>query len=82
MKKKKPIEIEIAKEYFIVPLKDQESLFYLGTPKKLQQLRIVMDDKKIVATSGIEGERCYLLLDMNEAEVKDILEKARKTVIS
>ena len=77
MKMKKPIEIEKAKDYYLVPLKDQEALFYLGNADKLQQLRIVLPDKKVVATSGVSGETCYLLLDMDENEIKDTLEKAR-----
>lgn len=85
------IKIESAQEYFLVPIKDQESFYYLGNKNKLNALKIVMEASKVIATGGVAnkdeedtdetGTRCYILIDADRDECQDILKQVDEVMI-
>jgi hypothetical protein len=70
--------IEDAKKYYLVPMKDQESLYWVGDKKKLLSLEIVMEARDIVATAGINTETCYIMVNKTGDECKELLQKAKE----
>jgi len=82
------IHIEEAQEYFLVPIKDQDSLFYLGNKNKLNALKIAMDASKVIATSGVasvnedeSGTRCYILLDTDKTGCEEIMNEVDQVLV-
>lgn len=73
-------DIEFAKQYFLVPIEDQESLFFLGNRDMLQSLLMVMD-APIVATSGVYPETCYLMVGLNNYQCTEIIKKASDVIV-
>jgi len=72
------LNIEDAKKYYLVPMKDQESLYWVGNKKRLLSLEMVMDAKSVIATAGINTETCYIMVDMTGDECKELLNKAKE----
>ena len=68
--------IEPALEYFLVPLKDQESLFFVGDRQKMDKVLEVMDEKDIAATTGVNGDRCYVLVAYDNDKCTSVIEEA------
>lgn len=70
--------IEFANQYFLVPLKDKQSLFYIGDRDALDALLIVLNktDKEVIATSGVHPDTCYLMFDMDNEEANKYLIEA------
>jgi hypothetical protein len=74
------LEIEEAEKYYLVPIKDQESLFWIGDKKHLLALEIVMDASKVIATTGVTGESCYILVDMDNKECEETRLKMKEVL--
>lgn len=51
-----------AKKYFLVPLTDMEALYYIGNKKKMLYFEMANDERKIIAASGVNLEKCYLIV--------------------
>jgi len=66
---------ESAKQYFLVPLKEQESLFFIGDKDAFDALMIVMD-APVVATAGINTETCYVIVDLTNEQCEEVIHKA------
>ena len=69
------LTIEDAKEYFLVPFKDQKSLYRIGGKKRLQALEIVMDAKDVIATAGVNLETCYIMVNKDGKACEQLLEE-------
>jgi hypothetical protein len=75
------INIEEAKEYFLVPIQEKESLYYLGNKNKLNAMKIVMDAALVIATGGIGSKdedsketKCYIFLNTDKIGCEKILQ--------
>jgi hypothetical protein len=68
--------IEDAKRYYLVPFKDQNSLIYLGGKKRLLALEMVMDARDVVATTGVNTETCYILVNKDFEGCDRLLKEA------
>ena len=74
------LDLEDAKKYYLVPLKNQESLYWIGDKKHLLALEMVMDAKDVVATTEINTETCYILVNKTNEECEE-LRKQMKEVL-
>ena len=72
------LQIEDAEDYYLVPLKDQESLHYIGNKRRLQLIQMVMDAKHVVATAGVNTKTCYIMVDLSRDEIEEVISKANK----
>lgn len=72
--------IEDAKKYYLVPMKEQESLYWIGGKKNLLALQMVMDEKDIVATAGINTETCYILVNKNNEECEELRKQMKEVM--
>ena len=70
--------IETAEKFYLVPLKDQESLYWVGGPKNMLALEMVMDEKDEVARGGINTETCYIIVNKTGEECDELLNKMRE----
>ena len=57
------LTLEPAEQYFLVPIKDPESLFFIGGKESLEVLQEVMPEGKVVATAGRTHDGCYILVN-------------------
>lgn len=51
-----------AKKYFLVPMDEQKSLYYIGGPNKMLFFEMANDEKMVMASTGVNTEECYLLI--------------------
>jgi hypothetical protein len=72
--------IEEAKKYYLVPFKDPESLYWVGGKKELLALEIVMDYSKVIATTGVTDESCYIMVDMDNKECEETRLKMKEVL--
>ena len=83
------IKIEDAKDYYLIPLKDNGSVFYLGNSARLFAFKIVADASLVTATGGIlsndeplkDGTKLYLFLDTDKAGVEEIMRKVEEVPV-
>ena len=74
------LDLEDAKKYYLVPFKDRESLFWVGGPKKLLALEMVMDAKDVIATTGVNLETCYILINRTGDECKLLIDQMNEVL--
>jgi hypothetical protein len=73
-------DIKKAKKYYIVPFKEKESLFWLGDEKRLLAMEMVLDEKYYMGQAGVNTEVCYIILDMSNKQVDNLLVKVDKNI--
>jgi hypothetical protein len=74
------LDVESAKKYFLVPFKEQESLYFIGGKKRLLALEMVMDAKDVIATTGVNTETCYILVNRDGKECEELLKQMNEVM--
>lgn len=69
-----------AKKYFLVPLKDQKSLYLIGGKNRMLRFEMINDEKIIVAFTGINTEECYILVNKTGEECQLLIDKMREII--
>ena len=74
------IELELAKTYYLAPIKS-ESKFLVGGMDHVNHLVSLMVKGDIVATAGVEGEDCILIVDWDDERCELMLNRMRALMI-
>jgi hypothetical protein len=74
------IELEVAKTYYLAPIKS-ESKFLVGGMDHVNHLASLMVKGDIVATAGVEGEDCILIVNWDDERCELMLNQMRALMI-
>lgn len=74
------LDIDDAKRYYLVPIKEMESLYWVGDKKNLLALEMVMDAKDVVATTGVNTESCYIIVNKTNEECEELRRKMKEVL--
>lgn len=85
---KNEVTIEDADEYFLVPIQDQSSFYYLGGRTHLNALMISMEASLVIATTGIgakpgedtKGTKCYIILNTDGEGCLKVIDAMHETL--
>lgn len=78
------IELENAEEYLLAPL-HSEALLYIGDRQMMNFLASIMEKGDLIATTGIETEKCILIVTWDQEKCEEMIKKAKelsKTIAS
>ena len=70
------LDIEQAKIYFLAP-GSSESKYYIGGLDEMNHLAYLMKPGDLIATAGVNGEECSLLVTWDDEKCEQMIEEMK-----
>lgn len=73
------LDLEQAKIYFLAP-GSSESKYYIGGLDEMNYLAYLMSPGDLIATAGVNGEECVLLVTWDDEKCERMIEEMRSLI--